>query len=161
MISVNTTNVMSMPFLEFLEALGTIALEKLPEGGINDPDRLTQIDKMLGRFANYYAYLMYLWAFTSNMTNSRKLMQDKGPAHLDAAKRKETLYEIAQAVKMKHEATSRMLTVQQVLEDQRHEHRVYNKDTPFSATRDEVRQARRPVGPDVGKPAGGWASVPK
>lgn len=159
MISITTSNVMTVPFKDLLEAVGTIALEKLPEGGMNDPERLQQIDKMLARFANYYAYLMYLWAYVSNITNSRKLMADKGADHLDAAKRKEALYEIAKAVNIKHDAVSRMLTVQQVLEDQKHEHRVYNQGTPFEASRAEVKDARKPKKDTFGTPKGGWESV--
>lgn len=151
---------MDVPFKELLESIGTIALEKLPEGGYNDPDRLQQIDKMLGRFANYYAYLMYLWAHVSNATNTRKLMGDT-TGHLDAAKRKETLYELAQAIKMKHESASRMLTVQQVMKENPHEHRVWNKATPFEMGITEALTPRTGKQPGERKAGGGWASVPK
>lgn len=154
MIPVTVDNVMTMPYKDLLEAIGTIALEKLPEGGYNDPERLQQLDRLLGRLANFHSYLIYLWAFVSNTTNSRKLMGNS-EGHLDAAKRKETLYELAASVKLKHEATSRMLTVQQLLDDEKHEHRVYNKGTPFEGV------DARPAPAKSRTTGAGWASVPK
>jgi hypothetical protein len=152
-ISIN--NVLTVPYTELLEAIGAIALEKLPEGGQNDPARLQEIDRLLARFANLHSYLVYLWAFVSHTTNSRKLMGDSA-GHLDAAKRKETLYEIAASVKLKQEAVSRMLTVQQLMKGELHEHRVYNKDTPFEATAAENKASKS------GRPgSSSWASVPK
>lgn len=148
--NIDTKNVLTVPYHELLESIGQLALEKLPDGGLNDPNRLQEIDRLLARFANLHTYLVYLWAFVSNTTNSRKLMGDSA-GHLDAAKRKETLYEIASSVKLKQEAVSRMLTVQQLTENELHEHRVYNKGTPFEATAAENKKTNR-----VGS---GWASV--
>jgi hypothetical protein len=151
--NIDTKNVLTVPYADLLEAIGTLALEKLPEGGLNDPKRLQEIDRLLARFANLHSYLVYLWAFVSNATNSRKVMGDS-IGHLDAAKRKETLYEIAASVKLKQEAVSRMLTVQQLTKDDLHEHRVYNKGTPFEATEAENKASRV-----KSSGASGWASV--
>ena len=103
-------NVTTIKFDKLLEHIGEIALELLPEGGLNDSNRLHQIDVSLGRFANLYSYLIHLYAFVSYQAE-RQANISKDGIWKDLLRRKDALYEIAQAVKGKRESASRMLGV--------------------------------------------------
>jgi hypothetical protein len=107
---VTIQNIKSMKFDEMLEKIGDIALERLPEGSRGSASALANIDVALGRFANLYSYLIHLWAYLSNEAEKQALMaKDENWKML--LRKKDAVYEIAQAVKGKRESASRMLAV--------------------------------------------------
>jgi len=107
--SVTVKNVTKMKFSEMLTLLKPYVLEFIPEGILGDQDAYGEIERLLGRFANIYAYLMYLYSHVANETNRAKHADDTVRKDM-LTQKKNALFELARAVRYKHEACSRMLT---------------------------------------------------
>lgn len=106
----NTSNIMDMSFNAMLKELEPIALKPIPSGNLNDPDMMMKLDELLSEFANNHALVIYLWAYVSAKTNAYKLTGSSNEWSI-AAKKKEALYSIASALKLKWDAVSRKITV--------------------------------------------------
>lgn len=111
-LSVKELRTVSFP--EMLRLLGPLVTVKVPEGTQDNINEKKRLDYLLGRSANLYAYLRYLWAAASY--ERVRLMKIDTDAAEDMLKKKEALYELGSAVKLKYEAVSRMVTV--ALEDE-------------------------------------------
>ena len=107
--TVTIKNVAVMPFNKMLKALQPYALEIIPEGIQQDPDAYQEIERLIGRFANIYSYMIYLYAYLANQVNKAKLVGDMSLKDKMIRKR-DAMYELARSVRYKHEACSRMLT---------------------------------------------------
>lgn len=114
--NITIQNVKKMPFKELLTRLGDLVLKPIPQGALNDPDVLTDLDEQLGYWANLHTWLIYLWSYISNETNKARLIGPDENAEMN--KRKEMLYELAASVKLKRESVSRMLTIKIELEQE-------------------------------------------
>lgn len=104
-------NLNSVSIKEMLQILEPYVLAMVPEGTVSD-DQLQQrkrLDYLLGRMANLHAYLRYLWAFASSERKRLKIIGSD--AADDMLVKKEALYELANAVKLKYESVSRMVTI--------------------------------------------------
>lgn len=106
---VTIDNVTKMPFKKMLLALQPYTQEHVPEGVLHDPDAYTEIERLIGRLANIYAYLIHLYAYVANQVNVSKRKGDSERRE-KLTRKKDALYELARAVRYKHEACSRMLT---------------------------------------------------
>lgn len=129
---VNQKNIVDISFKDMMEGLEPYVLEELPEGAIGDADALQQIDEMIGRLANLYAYMMSLWARVADHANTLKLL-DAQSEYTIMMRKRDALYELARAVRYKHEAASRMLTAHQELE---------GSNVPFDRADHEGRKMR-------------------
>lgn len=109
-MTLDTKNIMQLSFNAMLRELEPMALEPIPSGRLNDPDMMMKLDELLSSFANNYAYLIHLWAFVSAKTNEYKMIGSTNEWSI-AAKKKEALYGIAAAIKLKWDAVSRKITV--------------------------------------------------
>lgn len=107
--NVTIDNVTTLSFTDMLIALKPYTQERIPEGVSHSAEAYTDIEQMIGRFANVYSYLIYLYAYVANSVNIAKR---KGDTERKEAltRKKDALYELARAVRYKHEACSRMLT---------------------------------------------------
>lgn len=137
--SLTINNLGSTPFKKMLEILGPLVLTQVPEG--DEVDQKRRLDFLLARTANLHAYLRFLWCHASAQRAAAvKVGLDSAD---DWAKKKEALYELANAVKLKYEAASRRITVQ--LESD-------GDDKPdranYDARRDarDTRKAEKPAG---------------
>ena len=148
---VSVNNLTQISFENMMKGLSPFVLEPLPEGGAGDPVVLAKIDRQLGRLANLYAYLVYLWAHASSETNKYKLRGADAEYHV-MMRKKEALYELSRAVKLKWEAASRMITVQQ---EQDEEETFERANYPARSARAIQRKERK----DAQKPGGGWSHV--
>lgn len=100
-----------MPFDDMLEKLAPYLLEEIPEGTIDgNPDRMMEIDRLIGRFANLYAYVAFLYAYTANRAHHYKAEGFIDEWHA-MVRKKDALYEFRGAIKLKWQACSRMVTV--------------------------------------------------
>lgn len=105
---INVNNIRSCTFADLMAMLQSHTLVLVPNG-TREEGAMEKIDYLLGYFANTYTHLMVLWAQASHDTNRAKAISSEEHAQMN--KKKEALYEVAQAVKLKHAAVSRMLTV--------------------------------------------------
>lgn len=107
--TVTVRNVVGMTFKDMLEALHPYVLEEVPEGILQDADAYQEIERLIGRFSNMYSYLIYLYAHLANQVNvaKRKGNTDKKDRLI---RKRDAIYELARAIRYKHEACSRMLT---------------------------------------------------
>lgn len=109
--AVTTDNLRDMPFMEMLNSLEPFVLEDIPEGIQDDPTgKGEEVDTLLGRFANLYSYLMYLYSFASYESDRVKLIEGQSAQWKTMVRKKDALFELAKAVRMKWKACSRMLT---------------------------------------------------
>ena len=108
--AVTIRNVARLPFRRMLEGLEPYVLERVPEGLGMDTDAIQETDRLIGRFSNLYAYLMYLFSFIANEALLAKSLGDDD-LYSSLVRKKEALYELARAVRYKHEACSRMITI--------------------------------------------------
>jgi hypothetical protein len=106
---VTIKNVTRISFKKMLLALKPYTQEHIPEGILHDPDAYTEIERLIGRTANLYAYLMHLYAYVANETTRAKLVGDTELKDKLMRKR-DALFELGRAVHYKQEACSRMLT---------------------------------------------------
>jgi len=106
---VTIKNVTKMPFKKMLLALQPYTQEHIPEGILGDPDAYIEIERLIGRTANIYAYMMHLYAFVANEVNRAKLAGNT-EAKDRLMRKRDALYELGRAVRYKQEACSRMLT---------------------------------------------------
>jgi len=114
--SVTTINLEAMSFDDMLAALAPYLLEEVPEGTAG----MDKVDPLIGRFANVYAYLSYLWAFAQAVAGEHK--QAKRTAEYDDMMRKrDALYRFLRAVELKWQAASRMVTVAIAIDEDPHE----------------------------------------
>lgn len=104
------TNLKETPFSKMLEILQPHVLIQVPENV--DPTNTTEmrrLDFLLARLANFHAYLQVLWAASTH--ERARLKRIDNDAAEDMQKKKETLYALAGATKLKYEAVSRRITV--------------------------------------------------
>jgi len=66
---------------------------------------LQEYNNLLGTFANYYGYLIELWGVVQ-----RAYRNDK-TAGVELMSKRDLLYEASRAIKLKYEATSRVISV--------------------------------------------------
>jgi hypothetical protein len=85
-------------------------LERVPEGIAGNAEALQEVDRLIGRFANIYAYLAVLFGQVGHLAREVK-KDDKGEYEQLMAK-KDALYRIIQAVELKWRACSRQVTVE-------------------------------------------------
>lgn len=153
-MNLDTKNVMRVSFNEMLRMLEPMALEPIPSGKLNDPDMMMKLDELLSTFANNHAYLIYLWAFVSAKTNEYKLVGNTAE-HSIATKKKEALYGIASAVKLKWDAVSRKITVRvETNYGEGRDKRKYDKPEDwrlmsFGAKKDEPKHEHTNRGSDI------------
>lgn len=107
--TVTIKNVTGMGFKKMLLALKPYTQEHIPEGILGDPDAYIEIERLIGRTANIYAYMVYLQAYVANQVNVAKRAGDIEKKE-SLIRKRDALYELARAVKYKHSACSRMLT---------------------------------------------------
>lgn len=159
-------NICSVSFPDMLAAVSAFSLERVPEG--NTPQDLTLIDQQLARFANQYAYLIHLFAQVAyEVVRLKRLDPEAAEAMI---KKKDALYEIAKAVKLKWQACSRRLTKSMGDDEEElpYEHRNYQQaeqkltPLPWAPRTVDTRARRTPRGAvDTRvKTNGGWENVP-
>ena len=114
--NLTVNNLADISFKDMLAILEPLVLVKIPEGAGTDKNAERQrLDYLLARLANLFAYLRYLWSASSHL-RSRYRHSDDNKAD-DMLKKKEALYELGSAVKLKYESVSRRITV--ALDDER------------------------------------------
>lgn len=103
-------NIKDVPFLEMLKILGPFVLVEVPENlDDDDPTSKRKYDYLLARLSNVYAYLRVLWsAITYHRARMKHINADQAE---EIQKKKEALFELGNAVKLKYEAVSRKITV--------------------------------------------------
>lgn len=106
---VTIKNVIKLSHTKMLEGLRPYVLEKIPEGLIGNEEGIREADRLIGRFANLYSYLIYLQSHVHSEASRHKLMGDDGEYEV-LTRKKTSLYELARGVRYKQEACSRMLT---------------------------------------------------
>lgn len=141
--SVTLHNLGKLSFDEMLAAVSPFLREKIPEGTGKNNENLPEIDRHLGRLPNIYAWLMELWAHASNQSSFWLRSEGKTSAKYgDWVRKKDTLYELANAISLKWKGCSRMVSV---------------------ALPDEVRAREfipnSPLPPEAKKPMTKWATV--
>ncbi len=139
-------NLESVTFEYFLQSLEPALLEKIPEGG-DSPEALKKIDEQLGRFANVHAYLIYLFAAASYSTSKHARIDKKGQDYANMVRKKDALYEFADAIELKWKACSRMLTKAMGSED----------EVPYDRRR--MPRAEEAFGGNARPPIKGWGTV--
>lgn len=144
--AVTVNNVIEMGYKEMLEGLEPFVLEEIPEGAAGSPEALLAADRLIGRFANLYSYLIYLFSHVSNEANRMKLMGDN-EVYSILTRKKDSLYELARAVRYKHEACSRMLTA----------HNMAESEEVFDRVDHQARAKR--AAPKKGKRMKAWEAV--
>lgn len=107
--NVTAQNVVALPFKDMLKGLEPYVLEPVPEGAAGDAEALHAIDRLIGRFANLYTYMIFLYSVVAHESLAMKLLGDD-TAYSILQRKKDALYELARGVRYKHEACSRMLT---------------------------------------------------
>jgi hypothetical protein len=150
--NLTAANLSKIPFMDMLKILEPLVLVEVPEV-ILDGESKRRFDYLLARLANVHAYLQYLW---SAATYERaRLKAANASSAEDMAKKKEAIYALASAVKLKYEAVSRKITL--VLDGEGDpkvvERRSYKAPgpSPYDASVDR-RTANAPR-------TGGWNSV--
>lgn len=148
-------NLAEVPFEKMLEILTPYVLVQIPEDteSIQEKQRL---DYLLARCANLYAYILALWGQSSYLRARYKTTGDSRSD--DMQKKKETLYALAGAMKLKYEAASRKITV--LLEDEddsvvdrvNYESRRTTRNDRSDRKDDKVKATTTP-------PNSGWSSV--
>jgi hypothetical protein len=140
--SLTVNNLGETPFGKMLEILSPLVLVQIPE----NEDTITEkrrLDYLLARTANLHAYLRVLWC---HATHQRARAVKAGLESADEwAKKKEALYELANAVKLKYESASRRITV--ALDDEDKPERAYY----------EGRRERRDN--KAAPKSGGWSNL--
>lgn len=106
---VTVENIDELSMVDVLRGIKPYCLEPVPEGIIDHPDGVKIVDRLIGRFANLYAYLMFLYGHLNSESNRLKLIGDD-MGYSISVKKKDSIFEIARAVRYKQEACSRMLT---------------------------------------------------
>lgn len=170
-LSVN--NLASTPFATMLQTIAPYVLVDIPEDA-SAVDMKKRLDFLLARTANLHAFLTYLAVFASEQ---RAVLKKSGSAEAaeDMLKKKEALYELASAVKLKYEACSRKITLAMSEEgDDKVSDRVdYSGRASAprpqwsqpqtaaanSATPPQTTTASAPARPAAPKKSGGWNSV--
>lgn len=145
---VTIDNVVKMEMKKVLKALEPHCLELVPEGIIENPDGVKIIDRLIGRFANLYVYMMFLYGHLNSEAQRLKLIGDDDES-VALTRKKDAIFELARGVHYKQEACSRMLTalLREVDDDQ-------ILDRPNHEGRRKAEEARR--GP---KTMSGWNAV--
>ncbi len=140
---VTIKNVDKLSMLKILQGLEPYCLEPIPEGIIDNPDGVKIVDRLIGRFANLYVYMMFLYGHLNSEANRFKIMGDDAEYTI-ATKKKDAIFELARGVHYKQEACSRMLTalLREVDDDQ-----VF--DQPAHGARRAKEQQRRMSGWDA------------
>lgn len=97
-------------FGEMLDILTPYVLVQVPENwDPKNPEDKRRYDYLLARLANLYAYLRVLWCA---ITYERAVLKRSNAEKAEIIqKKKEALYELGNAVKLKYEAVSRKITV--------------------------------------------------
>jgi L-rhamnose isomerase len=114
--NLTVNNLSEISFKDMLAILEPLVLAKVPEGNSTDKNAERQrLDYLLARLANLFAYLRYLWSSASYQRARFKYSDDAKADEM--LKKKEALYELGNAVKLKYEAVSRRITV--ALDDER------------------------------------------
>lgn len=147
-MDITINNVIDVKFSEFLDGLRPILTEEIPEGTRGDPEALTEIDRLIGRFANTYSYLITLYSVVANEANRLKMIGNQTEYHI-MMRKKESLFEFARAIRYKQEACSRMLTM----------HMAMTEDDVFDQV-DYKGRAKKVKAKKSGRVSrGGWKSV--
>jgi hypothetical protein len=139
-------NLRSVSFSDMLAALRPLVLEEVPEDALNDPEVLTDLDRLMGRFANLYSLLIDLHAAALDWASRFKLV-DNDAEYQVMMKKKDALWELSRAVKLKYEACSRKLTLHIEAEE---------RDTQpanYPARQERAKGRGKP------KPIRGWGNV--
>lgn len=106
--NLTVNNIRDVSFKDMLSILGPLVLVQLPED-TDDLESKRRYDYLLARLANLYAYLRVLWAAASyERSRARRIDSDNAE---EMQKKKEALFEIGNAVKLKYEAVSRKITL--------------------------------------------------
>jgi len=101
---------LKMPFREVLDGLTPYIMQQIPEGAIDDPGALREIDRLIGRFSNLHSYLTMLYCYASDEV-SRLQAAGRTEEKLFMGRRKDGFHRLIRAVENKHEACSRMVTI--------------------------------------------------
>lgn len=107
--SVTINNIEDIGFLEMIEGLEPFVLEEIPEGTDGSEEVMNEIDRLLGRFANLYTYLVMLYAVVADHSNRARVLGND-EKYKALVRKKDALYELSRGVKLKWQACSRMLT---------------------------------------------------
>ncbi len=114
---------------------------------------------LLARTANLHAYLQLL---AVHAAYERARLKAIGSAKADdMLKKKEALYELAGAVKLKYEAVSRQITLSMGEEDDRHVHDRPDYEARARAANPESKKSDVTTGarPSPSNKHGGWSNV--
>lgn len=105
----NLENLSKIPFMDMLKILQPLVLVEVPESFAHETEK-RRLDYLLARLANVHAYLRFMWAAaTYERARLKRIGTDSAE---DMAKKKEALYELGNAVKLKYEAVSRKITLE-------------------------------------------------
>lgn len=95
---------------EVIQSVHDRIVSDLPEQGVNTEDDLERIEVALGRLSNDYAYVIELLCYSRNYVRQLKRAGEK-ERYEDMMDIRDGLESISSALKMKYQATSRILTV--------------------------------------------------
>jgi hypothetical protein len=158
--SLTVNNLAEISYERMLEILTPYVLVQVPESTETVQEQ-KRLDFLLARTANLHAYLRVLWSYASFQ---RATLKKSDPARAEEMqKKKETLYELANATKLKYEACSRKITV---LMDGEGDSRVTDR-VNYDSRRHAAEQRPGNSGQTQSKPetkaatprTGGWGSV--
>ncbi len=152
-LSVN--NLREISFEDMLKILTPFVLVQIPEDSTT-VDEKRRLDYLLARCANLHAYLRVLWSQATYLRAQFKRDTLNPDSAETMQKKKEVLYELANAMKLKYEAASRKITV--ALESEGDES---VSDRVDYAGRRETRDARAEKVETKPTVKGGWGSVGK
>lgn len=108
--SVTVNNIAEIGYQKMLEGIMPLVLIEVPEGtNGGDPAVMTILDGLMGKYANIYAYLITLFAAAAGAAERYRIM-DADDKQKDCIRKKDALWELSRAVKLKYQACSRMLT---------------------------------------------------
>ncbi len=105
---VSTANLATISFIDMLNIYRPFVLVDIPEDA-STIDMKKRLDYLLARCANLYAYFSFMGAFASYERARFKKIDDTKAE--DMLKKKEALFELASAMKLKYEACSRKITL--------------------------------------------------
>lgn len=168
--NLTVNNLAEVPFAQMLTILAPYVLVDIPEDASN-VDMKKRLDFLLARTANLHAYLTFLGVHASHQ---RAILKGKQPeAAEDMLKKKEALYELASATKLKYEACSRKITLamsedseNDLRESANHANRAaaprpdWSQSAGTAGVRTNTPQGVQPPSPtSVPRKQGGWGNI--
>lgn len=106
--NVTPSSLFTMSVGEIIESLSNTVLNDIPEG-INGPNDIDNMEYLLGKLPNDYAYVISLLGNARSYVRQlkRKGMKEQ---YEDMMDKRDALSDIASAIKLKYQGLSRMVT---------------------------------------------------